>query len=108
MKSYKIDLVADVEMVGDDAHPPAITTAVRPNFVVGDHYCLCFILETTPPNGIALHDKGAFRAHVVCAEQAIPLFAKGSEFELRSAKHVFATGHFREIVSISEAETTHS
>jgi hypothetical protein len=108
MKSYKVDLVADVEMIGDDPHPPALTTAVRPNFVVGDHYCLCFVLETTPADGIALHGKGAFRAHVVCAEEAVPLFAKGGEFELRSAKRVFATGRFREIASITESETTHS
>ena len=108
MKSYKVDVVADVEMVGDDPHPPALTTHVRPNFVVGDHYCLCFVLETTPPEGISLHGKGSFRAHVVCAEQAVSLFAKGGEFELRSAKRVFATGRFREIASITESEATPS
>jgi hypothetical protein len=108
VKTYKIDLVADVEMVGDAPHPPVLTTSVRPNFVVGDHYCLCFILETTPPDGIALHGKGTFRAHVICAEQAVPLFAAGGEFELRSAKRMFATGRFREVVSISETEPTNS
>jgi hypothetical protein len=106
MKSYKVDLIADVEMVGDDPHPPALTTAVRPNFVVSDHYCLCFMLETTPSDGIPLHGKGTFKAHVICAEDAKSLFRNGGEFELRSAKRVFATGRFREIASISEAETT--
>jgi hypothetical protein len=72
------------------------------------YYCLCFLVETSPPDGVALHGKGSFRAHVVCAEQAVPLFAEAGEFELRSAKRVFATGRFKEIVSISEAETTHS
>jgi hypothetical protein len=107
MKTYKVDLVADVEMVGDDPHPPALTTAVRPNFVVGEHYCICFIVKTTPPEGIALHGNGAFRALVVCAEEALPQFAQGGQFELRSAKRVFATGSFREIVSVNEAEATH-
>jgi hypothetical protein len=45
---------------------------------------------------------------VICAEQAVPLFAAGGEFELRSAKRMFATGRFREVISISEAETTNS
>ena len=99
MKTYKVDLIADVEMAGNVAHPPVLTTAVRPNFVVWEHYCMCFILETTPPEGIALHGKGSFRTHVICAEQARPLFIDGGEFELRSAKRAFAKGRFREIVS---------
>jgi hypothetical protein len=106
MKTYKVDLVADVEMVGDDPHPPALTAAVRPNFVVGDHYCICFILETTPTEGIALRGKGTFRAHVICTEQAVPLFAAGGEFDLRSAQRIFATGRFSEVISISETEAT--
>ncbi|WP_354264804.1 hypothetical protein [Bradyrhizobium sp. GM2.2] len=108
MKTYKVDLIADVEMTGDDPHPPVLTTEVRPNFLVGEHYCMCFILETTPPEGVALHGKGSFRAHVICSEQARPLFTNGGEFELRSAKRVFATGRFREIVSVNEAEATES
>lgn len=107
MKTYKVDLLADVEMIGDDPHPPALTTTVRPNFVVGDHYCLCFVLETTPASGITMHGSGAFRAHAVCGEDALPLFVKDGQFQLRSATRVFATGHFRDIVSVSEAEATH-
>jgi hypothetical protein len=101
-------LIADAEMVGDDPHPPALTTGVRPNFVVGDHYCLRFDLKTAPAEGIAVRGKGTFRAHVVCAEHALPLFAEGGKFKLRSAKRVFATGRFREIVSIGEAGTANS
>lgn len=108
MKTYKIDLTADVEMTGNDPHPPVLTTAVRPNFVVGEHYCMCFILETIPPEGIALHGKGSFRAHVVCSEEALPQFSKGGRFELRSAKRIFATGNFREIISVNEAAAMHS
>ena len=106
MKTYKVELVAGVEMVGDDPHPPTLTTAVRPNFVVDGHYCLCFIIETTPANGIAMHSRGAFKAHVVCAEDALPLFVKGGQFELRSGPRVFATGRLREIMTIDEAEAT--
>jgi hypothetical protein len=61
MKSYKVDLIADVEMIGDDPHPPVLTTAVRPNFVVGDYYRLCFVLETTPSTGIATSSRSISR-----------------------------------------------
>jgi len=103
VKTYKVAIIADVEMVGDDPHPPALTTVVRPNFVVGQHYCVCFVLGTTPADGIAMHGQGAFEASVVCTEDALPLFVKGGRFELRSAKRVFATGDLREIVSVNEA-----
>jgi hypothetical protein len=95
-------------MIGDDRHPPALTAAVRPNFVVGENYCMCFIMEATPPDGIALHDRGDFRAHVACTEPALPLFTNGGEFDLRSAKRPFARGRFREIVSVDEVEATPS
>jgi hypothetical protein len=104
MKTYTVDFVADVEMVGDDPHPPSLTTAVRPNFVISDHYFLCFIEETTPSSGIGLHGKGAFKAHGVCSEEAVVHFTVGEHFELRSALRVFAKGTFREIVSVAEAE----
>lgn len=51
MSVYSILLEADVEMVGDDPHPAVLTTAVRPNFVVDDEYCLCYISETSPSRG---------------------------------------------------------
>lgn len=104
MKTYRVDLVADVEMAGNEPQPPVLTTRLRPNFVVGEHYCLCFVLETAPAAGIGQHCSGSFRAHVVCGEEALPLFVKDGKFELRSAKRMFATGHFREIVTINKAE----
>lgn len=104
MKTFTVDFTADVEMVGDDPHPPSVTMGVRPNLVVGaDHYCLCFIEETTPPSGIALHGKGALKAHGVCSEKAVTHFKVGGHFELRSALRVFAIGTIREIVSVAEA-----
>jgi hypothetical protein len=106
-EDHEVDLVADVEMVGADPHPPVLTTVVRPNLVVGDEYRLCSIMETTPTSGGVLHGKGTFKAHVVCVEQAVPPFAKGGAFELRSAERVFGAGRFREIVSFSGAEPNH-
>lgn len=105
METHKVEVTAGVEMNGDVPHPPALTTMVRPNFFVGEHHCLCFVLETTPAREVAPRDRGTFKAHVVFAEDALPLFVKGGRFELRSAKRVFAIGHLREVTTINEAET---
>ena len=104
MRDFKVDFIGEVEMVGNDPHPPVLTAAVRPNFVISENYCLCYIVETDPPEGIPFQGKGTFRAHVICLEENVPLFAVGSEFELRAARRVFAKGSFREIISIAEAK----
>jgi predicted amidohydrolase len=100
--TYSVEFYADVEMVGDDPHPPALTVEVRPNFVVGDSYCLCYITETSPAEGIRLHGRGSFKATAVCAPEVRDHFASGASFELRAASRVFARGIFREIISCIE------
>jgi hypothetical protein len=80
-----------------DPHPPVLTTLVRPNFVVGDEYCLCYITETSPTEGVAFHTKGSFKATAICDDNVADRFASGEAFELRAAKRVFAKGVFRQI-----------
>lgn len=104
MNTYKLELAADVEMIGNDPHPPVLRTTTRPNFVVGEHYCLCFVLETMPASGIPMNSRGTLKAQVICAEDALPLFVVGGQFELVSANRVFATGQFRKIVAVNEAD----
>jgi hypothetical protein len=99
MSTYSIEFLANVEMVGDDPHPPALTTVVRPNLVVGDSYCLCYVTETAPADGIGLHSEGAFKAVAVCSDDVLDLFASGAPFELRAASRVFGKGTFRQIFS---------
>lgn len=48
-----------------------------------------------------MHGSGTFRAHVICTEDALPLFINDGQFELRSAARAFATGRFRKIVSVA-------
>jgi hypothetical protein len=99
MSPYSISFEADVEMTGDDPHPPVLTTLVRPNFVVGGDYCLCYITETNPTEGVAPRAKGSFKATAVCDGAVADRFASGGEFELRTGLRVFAKGSFREIFS---------
>lgn len=54
MITYSIEFTADVEMTGPHSHPPVLTTRIQPNLVVADNYCLCFITETTPSEGIKM------------------------------------------------------
>lgn len=104
MTTYSVDFEGDVAMVGDDPHPPLLTTLVRPNLVVSDAYCLCYITEIVPAGGIGLHAKGAIKATAVCSRNVADLFTAGSPFELRAASRVFAKGTFQKILSKAEVE----
>jgi hypothetical protein len=84
-------------MTGDDPHPPVLTTLVRPNFVFGGDYCLCYVTETSPTEGVAAHGKGPFKATAVCASEVADRFVSGEKFELRAGLRVFAKGTFGDL-----------
>lgn len=89
MCTYSIGFEADVEMTGDDPHPPVLTALVRPNLVVGSDYCLCYFTETSPAEGVARHGRGSFKATAVCSGETADRFTAGAEFELRAGLRVF-------------------
>lgn len=75
MITYSIEFTADFEMTGTHAHPPVLTTRIRPNLVVADNYCLCFITETTPSEGGQYGGRGSFKAMGVCTADVADRFA---------------------------------
>ncbi|MGY3582336.1 hypothetical protein ACVIGB_000740 [Bradyrhizobium sp. USDA 4341] len=99
MITYSIEFTADIEMAGPHAHPPVLTNRIRPNLVVAGNYCLCFITETAPSEGIEIGSRGSFKAMGVCTADIADLFVPDGKFELRAGPHIFATGAFRTIDS---------
>ena len=63
---------------------------------------MCFILETTPPEGIALHGKGSFRAHVVCSEELFRSLPKAASFNYVRPS-ACSQRETSEIISVNEA-----
>jgi hypothetical protein len=100
MTTHSVRFEAEVEMVGNDPRPALLTTLVRPNFVFGDDsYCLCYITETKPADGIGPHEKGSFKATAVCADDVARRFSPDVGFDLRAATRLFAKGKILKVYS---------